>query len=93
MNYYLELPNDFRIYWFQNFIFEIFNYGKLTKFFDKPKHHIRIYEYKTCNGKHTKIHTLNYNTMISSYEINTTRFANYRDAFNALWDLQQNPPL
>jgi hypothetical protein len=88
-----QLPNDFHSHWLQNIIYELFHYIKLTKFFDKEGYYIRIYEYRTNNGKYAKIYTLKYNTMISSYEINTTRYADYGQALKVMWNLEKNPPL
>lgn len=93
MECYYELPNDFHSYWLQNMIYELFHYNKLTKLFEKKGYYIHIYEYKTHQGKYTKLHTLKYNTMISSYEINTTRYENYKKALNAMWNLEKNEPL
>lgn len=93
MQCYNELPQDFHSYWLKNVVYELFHYIKLTKMFDKEGYYIRIYEYKTQRGKHTHIHTLKYNTMISSYEINTTRYKEYQQAFEVMWNLEKNPPL
>lgn len=74
-------------------IYELFHYNKLTKVFEKRGHYIHIYDYKIYQGKHTKVHTLKYNTMISSYEINTTRYPCYQKALNIMWNLEKNAPL
>jgi hypothetical protein len=90
---YKDLPEDFRNNYLKNLLFEFYFYSKITKQFNKEDYYINIYKYQTRDGKHTIDHTLKYNTMISSYEINTTRYLNYEQAFNAMWDLERNPPL
>ena len=92
-NYYHILPQDFRNYYLQNWIYEIFFFGKLTKRFDKEGYYINIYDYRTNNGKKALIHKLRYNTMISSYEINTTRYQHYEHVYNIMWNLDKHPPL
>jgi hypothetical protein len=90
---YYELPDDFRNHWLQNMIYELFHYGKLTKVFEKRGYYIHIYEYITQRGKYTKLYTLKYNTMISSYEINTTRYTDYKQVLHVMWNLEKMAPL
>ena len=93
MQCYYELPDDFRNYWLQNIIYELFHYNKLTKVLKKKGNYINIYEYKTHQGKYTKLHTLKYNNMINSYEINTTRYTDYKQVLNVMWNLEAAAPL
>jgi hypothetical protein len=89
MNYH----PDFQSAWLQTMIYELVHYSQLTKVFEKRGHHIHMYEYKTYHGKHTKLHTLKYNTMTSSYEINSSRYPCYRNALNIMWNLDKHSPL
>ena len=86
------LPDDFRNHWIQNFIYETYFYGRLTKFYNNPHEaytsssrrqvssetYIDLYKYTTHRGKHIKEYYVKFNTMIQSYEIEYPRIGTIR---------------
>jgi hypothetical protein len=89
---YNELPADYHSHMLQNMAFELYHHHKITKLFDKDRHIIRIYKYVTHDAKRTYEHIVKYNTMISLYEINSTRYEFYSQVLSALWNIETNPP-
>ena len=90
---YTYLPYDFRKNYFRNQWYETMFFTKITKRFDVDGNYINIYDYTHQKRKEQVTHKLRYNTHISLFEINTTRYPNWNAAFDAMQHLEKEPPL
>ena len=90
---YTYLPYDFRKNYYANLWYELTFFSKITKRFDDDGIYINIYDYTHYNKKSVKIHRLRYNYHISLFEINTTRYPNWKTAFEAMHHLEKASPL
>jgi hypothetical protein len=93
---YTDLPYEFRKNYFRNQWYETMFFTKITKItkrFDADGNYINIYDYTHQKRKERVTHKLRYNTLISLFEINTTRYPNWNAAFEAMQHLETEPPL
>jgi hypothetical protein len=87
-----KLLHDFHSHWMRNRLFEWTHLSKIERVFEKDGRYLIIYKYRKREGKFLRTHIFKFNTLTKLYEINTTRYGSYFDAYNALWKLEDNPP-
>ena len=90
---YTYLPYEFRKNYLKNQWYETMFFTKITKRFEDNGNYINIYDYTHQKRKQKITHKLRYNTHISLFEINTTRYPDWNTAFEAMHHLEDNPPL
>lgn len=90
------LPDDFSKHWIQNFIYETYFYGRLTKLYNTQYNgiYVNLYKYTRHRGKHIKEYYVKFNTMIQSYEIEyprigTIRYPDWPHTMAAMWNLEK----
>jgi hypothetical protein len=102
MSAYNELPDEFKSYWIQSKIYELYYFTNVVKKFEKNGNKIHIYDLDFVNmqrikaGKESNYRfSLNYNISTHNYELinNKTiykRYTNYKDVLVDLWNINKN---
>jgi hypothetical protein len=100
MSAYNELPDEFKSYWIQSKIYELYYFTNVVKKFEKNGNKIHIYDLdfvtmqRIKEGQESNYRfSLKYNISINNYElINNNKsvykkYTNYKDVLDDLWKI------